>query len=62
MEAIRSATVVASELLGIDDKLGTIESGKIADIIAVTGNPVKDITFLQSVVFVMKEGIIYKSE
>ena len=62
MEAIRSATVVASELLGIDDKLGTIESGKIADIIAVTGNPVKDITSLQSVVFVMKEGIIYKSE
>ena len=62
MEAIRSATVVASELLGIDDKLGTIESGKIADIIAVTGNPVKDITSLQSVVFVMKEGIIYKNE
>ena len=62
MEAIRSATVVASELLGIDDKLGTIESGKIADIIAVTGNPVKDITSLQSVVFVMKEGVIYKSE
>ena len=62
MEAIRSATVVASELLGIDDMLGTIESGKIADIIAVTGNPVKDITSLQSVVFVMKEGIIYKSE
>ena len=62
MEAIRSATVVASELLGIDDKLGTIESGKIADIIAVTGNPVKDITSLQSVVFVMKDGIIYKSE
>ena len=62
MEAIRSATVVASELLGIDDKLGTIESGKIADIIAVTGNPVKDITSHQSVVFVMKDGIIYKSE
>ncbi|MBA12087.1 MAG: amidohydrolase [Gammaproteobacteria bacterium] len=62
MEAIRSATVVASELLGIDDKLGTIESGKIADIIAVNGNPVKDITSLQSVVFVMKEGVIYKSE
>ena len=62
MEAIRSATVVASELLGIDDKLGTIESGKIADIIAVTGNPFKDITSLQSVVFVMKDGIIYKSE
>ena len=61
MEAIRSATVIASEMLGINDKLGSIESGKLADIIAVKGNPIKDITFLQEVVFVMKEGKIYKS-
>ena len=47
--------------LDINDKLGSIESGKIADIIAVKGNPIKDITFLQEVVFVMKEGKIYKS-
>ena len=61
MEAIRSATVIASEMLDINDKLGSIESGKLADIIAVKGNPIKDITFLQEVVFVMKEGKIYKS-
>ena len=61
MEAIRSATVIASEMLDINDKLGSIESGKLADIIAVKGNPIKDISFLQDVVFVMKEGKIYKS-
>jgi len=60
MEAIRSATVVASEMLKINDKYGTIESNKIADIIAVDGNPIKDITTLQKVVFVMKDGKIYK--
>ena len=60
MEAIRSATVVTAELLKISDKFGTIESNKIADIIAVEGNPVKDISCLQSVVFVMKDGKIYK--
>ena len=60
MEAIRSATVVSSELLKINDKYGTIESNKIADIIAVDGNPIKDITILQNVVFVMKDGKIYK--
>lgn len=61
MEAIRSATIVASEMLGINDKLGSVESGKLADIIAVEGNPIKDITSLQRVVFVMKEGRIFKS-
>ena len=61
MEAIRSATVVASEMLKINDKYGTIESNKIADIIAVDGDPIKDITSLQKVVFVMKDGEIYKN-
>ncbi len=60
MEAIKSATVVASEMLKINDKYGTIESNKIADIIAVEGDPIKDITALQKVVFVMKDGKIYK--
>ena len=60
MEAIKSATVVASEMLKINDKYGTIESNKIADIIAVEGDPIKDITALQKVVFVMKDGEIYK--
>ena len=61
MEAIRSATVVASEMLKINDKYGTIESNKVADIIAVNGDPIKDITSLQKVVFVMKDGEIYKN-
>ncbi len=60
MEAIKSATVVASEMLKINDKYGTIESNKIADIIAVEGDPIKDIKALQKVVFVMKDGKIYK--
>ena len=60
MEAIRSATIVASEMLGISDELGSVESGKLADLIAVEGNPIKDITALRKVVFVMKEGKIYK--
>jgi imidazolonepropionase-like amidohydrolase len=47
-------------MLKINDKYGTIESNKIADIIAVEGDPIKDITALQKVVFVMKDGKIYK--
>jgi imidazolonepropionase-like amidohydrolase len=61
MDAIRSATIVSAELLKISDKFGTIESNKIADIIAVNGDPTKDISVLQKVVFVMKDGKIYKN-
>ena len=61
MAAIQSATKVAAELLGIEDVLGTIEAGKTADIIAVKGNPIKDISALQDVVFVMKNGVVYKN-
>ena len=61
MAAIQSATKVAAELLGVDDLLGTIEVGKTADIIAVKGDPVKDISALQNVVFVMKNGVVYKN-
>ena len=60
MEAIQSATRVAAELLGISDRLGTLEAGKIADIIAVNGDPIADISAMLHVVFVMKEGTIYK--
>ncbi|MDA0832661.1 MAG: amidohydrolase family protein [Planctomycetota bacterium] len=60
MEAIQSATKTASELLRIDDKLGTLEPKKIADVVAVKGNPLEDITVMSDVVFVMKEGVIYK--
>ncbi|HVR28228.1 MAG TPA: amidohydrolase family protein [Thermoanaerobaculia bacterium] len=60
MEAIQSATTVTAELLGIADRLGTIEAGKLADLIAVPGDPIADITALQRVAFVMKEGVVYK--
>ncbi len=62
MAAIQSATRVAAELLGIEDMLGTIEVGKTADIIAVKGDPIKDISALQDVVFVMKDGVVYKND
>jgi imidazolonepropionase-like amidohydrolase len=60
LEAIQSATLNAALLLGVEDKLGTIEVGKIADIIAVMGNPDQDIKAMKEVTFVMKEGKIYK--
>ncbi len=56
MDAIRSATVVAAELLEMSDKLGTIEPGKMADIIAVDGSPLDDITVLENVSVVIKDG------
>ena len=45
---------------GIDDRLGTVEAGKVADIVAVPGNPLEDAHVLERVSFVMKDGVIYK--
>ena len=59
MAAIQSATVTSAELLG-NDQIGVIAEGKLADIIAVDGNPAEDITLLQNIQFVMKDGKIYK--
>lgn len=59
-EALRSATVVASELLGMQKEIGTIEPGKLADIVAVNGDPLTDITALEHVDFVMKGGVVFK--
>ena len=60
MEAIKAATVSAAELLGERDKLGSIEVNKLADIIAVDGDPLKDSKVFGKVVFVMKAGVVYK--
>lgn len=60
MTAMLSATIEAAKLLRIDDHLGSIESGKLADLVAVKGDPLEDITLLQNVNFVMKDGVIYK--
>ena len=60
MDAIRTATVNAAQLLRMETSIGSLEKGFIADIIAVKGDPVKDITLLQNISFVMKAGKIYK--
>jgi imidazolonepropionase-like amidohydrolase len=62
LEAIRSATVRAAELLRLERTLGGIESGLAADLIAVEGNPLEDISALKHVVFVMKGGQVFKSQ
>ncbi|GMT99263.1 amidohydrolase family protein [Corallococcus caeni] len=61
-EALRTATVNAAELLGVADKLGTLEPGKLADVVAVPGDPLKDIRVTQKVFFVMKEGVIQRDD
>jgi imidazolonepropionase-like amidohydrolase len=62
MAAILSATKTAAEIMGWSDRVGTIEPGKFADIIAVAGDPLRDITELEQVRFVMKGGVVYKDE
>jgi imidazolonepropionase-like amidohydrolase len=61
IEAIRSATQNAADLLNISDTVGTIEVGKLADLVAVKGDPLKQISLLQNMNFVMKDGVVYKN-
>ncbi len=61
-QAIRSATTTAADLLGWSDKMGTIEVGKWADMVAVSRDPLKDITELERVKFVMKSGTVFKND
>lgn len=60
MDAIRSATVMTAELFGISDEAGTLEPGKLADLIAVNGNPLSEISTLRNIDFVMKSGQVAK--
>ena len=60
MQAIQTATRNAAELLGVGDLIGTVEAGKLADIVAVPGNPLSDISAMERVGFVMKDGQVYK--
>lgn len=62
MKALQAATLEASRLLKIDDRLGTIEPNKLADIVAVKGNPLENIAVMHDVVFVMKEGVVFKEQ
>jgi imidazolonepropionase-like amidohydrolase len=59
--AIASATKIAADIIGWSDRVGTIEPGKFADVIAVAGDPLRDITELERVIWVMKGGTIMKS-
>ena len=61
IDAIRSATTRAAELLRMDKQIGIVEAGKLADVIAVEGNPLEDIRAISRVVFVMKGGKVFKS-
>ncbi|GAO41527.1 metal-dependent hydrolase family protein [Flavihumibacter petaseus] len=62
MEALQAATVAAADLLGASATIGSIETGKLADIIAVDGDPLKEIAAMSRVRFVMKDGTVFKSE
>ena len=60
MEALLSATRNAADLLGASDRLGSIQAERFADIIAVAGDPLSDISEMGRVTFVMKGGVVYK--
>jgi imidazolonepropionase-like amidohydrolase len=60
MDAIKSATVNAADLLGRSGEIGTLQAGKDADIVAVAGDPLADIRLLERVSFVMKHGRVHK--
>ncbi len=61
MEALQAATSVGAKILGIEDKMGTVEKGKWADLVILGGNPLEDISALEEVLYVVKDGAIVKS-
>jgi imidazolonepropionase-like amidohydrolase len=62
IQAIQSATVNAADLIGHSELFGSISAGKSADIIAVRGDPLADVSVLETVDFVMKKGLVYKDQ
>jgi imidazolonepropionase-like amidohydrolase len=61
-DALRAATSVNARLLGVADRLGTLEAGKLADVIAVPGDPTKDVRTTEQVFFVMKDGAVHRND
>jgi imidazolonepropionase-like amidohydrolase len=62
IEIIRSSTLIAADLMGWSDKVGELAPGKFADMIAVSGDPLQDITTLEHAKFVMKGAVIVRNE
>jgi imidazolonepropionase-like amidohydrolase len=58
--ALRSATLEAARVVGLEEQLGTVEAGKLADLVAVPGDPLADIRATTKVSFVMKGGVVHK--
>jgi imidazolonepropionase-like amidohydrolase len=62
VNALKAGTSMDADLLGVADRTGTLEMGKSADVVAVPGNPEDDIRQTQKVMFVMKQGVIYRND
>jgi len=62
IDALKAGTSSDAELLGLADKIGTLEAEKLADVVAVPGDPVQNIRQTEHVFFVMKEGVIYRND
>src|ERR1041385_5644565 len=62
LAALRAATSSDAKLLGLDAQIGTLEAGKLADVVGVPGDPSRDITAIEKVLFVMKDGVVYRND
>ena len=62
IDALKAGTSSDADLLGLSSKIGTLETGKLADVVAVPGNPLENIRQTEHVFFVMKEGVVYRNE
>jgi len=61
-DALKAGTSADAELLGVSDRTGTLEAGKLADIVAVPGNPLENVGQVEKVRFVMKDGVVWRKE
>ena len=62
LDALRAATMVDAELFGIADRLGSLEAGKLADVVAVPGDPLAEIRVMEKLFFVMKDGVVFRND